>query len=109
MRLVDRPVGEAVMDQRVVAGIGNVVKSEALWECRVDPFAAVSSLADGRLLELAEAAAACSAGRRPAGGCRGASTARAGRPCPRCGTPIRSALQGEQRRTSYWCPGSAAV
>ena len=104
VRLVDRPVGEAVMDQRVLAGIGNVVKSEALWECRVDPFAAVSSLPDRRLLELAEAARHM----LEQGVARGQLPRRvyrtAGRPCPRCGTPITSARQGEQRRTSYWCP-----
>ena len=105
VRLVDRPVGEAVMDQRVLAGIGNVVKSEALWECRIDPFAAVSSLPDRRLLELAEVGPPhARAGRRPAGSCRGASTAPPAAPARAAARPSRSAPQGEQRRTSYWCP-----
>jgi len=105
VRLIDRPVGEAVMDQRVLAGVGNVVKSEALWECRIDPFAAVSSLADQRLLELA----AVSGRMLEQGVADGGRLPRriyrtAGRPCPRCDTTIRSAPQGEQRRTTYWCP-----
>jgi endonuclease VIII len=105
VRLIDRPVGEAVLDQRVIAGVGNIVKSEALWECRIDPFAAVSELDDARLTELAVVAGrilregVASGGALPHRVYR-----RAGRPCPRCRSPIRSAPQGEQRRTSYWCP-----
>jgi endonuclease VIII len=105
VRLVDRPVGEAVLDQRVVAGIGNIVKSEALWECRIDPFAAVASIADDRLRALADAAGRILRDGVAAGGSLPRRVyRRAGRPCPRCRTPILSAAQGEQRRTSYWCP-----
>ncbi|HYW28556.1 MAG TPA: DNA-formamidopyrimidine glycosylase family protein [Gaiellales bacterium] len=105
VRIVDRPVGEAIMDQRVLAGIGNIVKSEALWECRIDPFAPVSQLDDVRLRAVAEVSGrilregVAAGGRLPKRIYR-----RAGRPCPRCGGPISSAPQGEQRRTSYWCP-----
>ena len=104
IRIVDRPVGEAIMDQRVVAGIGNVVKSEALWECRIDPFRPVSALDDDRLRAVADVSrrilrqGVAAGGRLPRRIYR-----RAGRPCPRCGAPIASAAQGEQRRTSYWC------
>ena len=52
-RAVDRPVGELLLDQRVLAGIGNVVRADALWRLRQDPFAPVSALSDRRLLELA--------------------------------------------------------
>lgn len=105
IRLVDRPLGEALLDQRVCAGIGNIAKSEALWRCRANPFAAVSSCSDAALLEVAEAAAGIlqegveQHGRLPSQVYR-----RAGRPCPRCATEIRSAPQGEHRRTTYWCP-----
>jgi endonuclease-8 len=105
VRLVDRAIGEAVMDQRVIAGIGNIVKSEALWECRIDPFAAVADLDDVRLAELALIAARILGEGVAAGGrLPGRVYRRAGRPCPRCQTAIRSSPQGEQRRTSYWCP-----
>lgn len=105
IRLVDRPVGEAIMDQRVIAGVGNIVKSETLWETRTDPFALVSTLADRQLLVVAEAAVAM----LQQGVARGGQLPRriyrrAGRPCPRCGAAIRSAPQGEARRTTYWCP-----
>jgi endonuclease-8 len=105
IRLVDRPLGEALLDQRVCAGIGNIVKSEALWRRRTDPFAPVSSFADDALLLVADAAAVIlregveRRGRLPSQVYR-----RTGRPCPRCGTPIRSMPQGEHRRTTYWCP-----
>jgi endonuclease VIII len=105
IRLVDRPLGEALLDQRVCAGIGNIAKSEALWQCRADPFAPVSSFADEALVGVAGAASAIlregveRKGRLPSQVYR-----RTGRPCPRCDTPIRSAPQGEHRRTTYWCP-----
>jgi endonuclease-8 len=109
VRLVDRAVGEAVIDQRVIAGIGNIVKSEALWECRIDPFQHVSLLDDRRLTLFAEAAGRILRdGVEAGGGLPGRVYRRAGRPCPRCQTPIRGAPQGEQRRTSYWCPACCA-
>jgi endonuclease VIII len=105
IRLVDRPIGEAIMDQRVLAGVGNIVKSEALWETHTDPFASVATLDDPRLLAVADAAVAIlRAGLDSGGQLPRRIYRRAGRPCPRCGGPIRSAPQGEARRTTYWCP-----
>ncbi|HYX84891.1 MAG TPA: DNA-formamidopyrimidine glycosylase family protein [Gaiellales bacterium] len=102
-RAVDWAVGEVLVDQRVVAGVGNIVKSEALWACRQSPFTPVSALSDRRLLELAATARrilrAGLAGRLPANVYR-----RAGRPCPRCGSPVASAVQGELARRTYHCP-----
>jgi endonuclease-8 len=109
IRLVDRPIGEAIMDQSVLAGIGNIVKSETLWRLRIDPFARVSELSDRRLLELAVVArrilraGVAARGRLPRTIYR-----RQGRPCPRCGTPIRSGRQGDAARSTYWCPRCAA-
>jgi formamidopyrimidine-DNA glycosylase len=75
-RRLERPVAELLLDQRVLAGIGNIVRAEVLWELRQDPFAPAASLSDRRLLELAAAA------RRMlrAGGVY----RQTGRPCPRC-------------------------
>jgi endonuclease VIII len=104
-RLVSRPVGELLLDQRVLAGIGNIVKSEALWERRVDPRLPVSSASDRQLLELAVVSrrilrrAVADRGRLP-----GRVYRRCGRPCPRCATPIAAIVQGEQRRRTYLCP-----
>jgi endonuclease VIII len=113
-----RAVGEAVMDQRVMSGIGNVYKSETLFLARVDPWRAVGTLsADeaGRIggigaRLLAEGASERGPIRtyRPAGPPRsGAGTwvyGRRGRPCRQCGTPVRSRGQGDANRTTYWCP-----
>jgi endonuclease VIII len=105
IRLVERPVGEAVMDQRVIAGVGNIVKSEVLWQTRTDPFAPVSALSDERLRQIAEAAIAMLREGVDRGGQLPRQVyRRAGRPCPRCGGELRSAPQGEARRTTYWCP-----
>jgi endonuclease-8 len=102
-RAVDRPVGELLLDQRVLAGIGNIVKSETLWECRQSPFQAASAVSDRRLLELAAVARRQLrrgvTGRLPANVYR-----RTGRPCPRCRTPIRSTAQGDHARRTYHCP-----
>ena len=105
IRFVDRPLGEALLDQRVCAGIGNIAKSEALWRCRANPFALVSSFTDERLAEVAEAAAVILRdGVQRRGRLSSDVYRRTGRPCPRCAAAILSAPQGEHRRTTYWCP-----
>jgi len=116
-------IGVALLDQRALAGIGNVVKSETLFIERVDPFARVTDVDDAtlnRLVATARRILVESAARR-----RGPERVttldpitrrplapgplwvyrRAGRPCRRCGTVIRSAQQGaDLPRTTYWCP-----
>jgi endonuclease-8 len=103
-RLVDRPLGEMVVDQRVLAGIGNIVKSEALWEARLDPFAPVSAFDDEQLRSIALVATRIlEDGVRAGGRLPGRVYRRAGRPCPRCRAPIRMERQGEARRSTYFC------
>ena len=105
-RAIDRPVAELLLDQRVLAGIGNVVRAEALWQLRQDPFASVSGLSDRRLLELAAVSrrmlrAGVDTGRLPRDVYRAT-----GRPCPRCRTPFESRMLGlPTPRRLYWCPG----
>jgi len=103
-------LGEALLDQRIAAGIGNVYKSEACWAERVDP-GALLELVDPATRRRVWATAARQlqanldrAARRthPAGL---AVYGRRGQPCHRCGTPIRMARHGDQARSSYWCPG----
>ena len=120
-------IGDALLDQRAVAGIGNVYKSEILFIEKVDPFAVVGTLntatldrimATGRELLQANARPDAAVGRTttidPKTGARLAPSRlwvydRAGRPCHRCGTLIRSAPQGgELPRTTYWCPSCQA-
>ena len=103
-------IAEALLDQRALAGIGNIWKNETLWTERVSPFAAVGSLDDetvARLVGTARRLLRASAGLIAASGRPGPRSVygRTGRPCPRCGTPIASAQQGtEIPRTTYWCP-----
>ena len=126
LRLPERAgseIGIALLDQRALAGIGNVYKSEVLFIDRVDPFARVAHLDDPtlqRLIETARRLLARNANPRARGGrvtTRDPRTdapmaagplwvyGRTGRPCRRCGTLIRSTPQGsELPRTTYWCP-----
>jgi endonuclease VIII len=103
-------IAVVLLDQRVACGVGNVFKSEVLWATRVDPFAKVADLdASTRRALVATAHTllvrnAGSPGPRVTYGTGVAVYGRAGRPCPRCGTPIRRQRQGEQARTTFWCP-----
>ena len=101
-----RPIGDALLDQRNVAGIGNMWKAEGCWEAELDPWRPVQEVSD------AEAGAVIAA-LRPRMLRSAAEGPRAierfvyktgGRPCPRCGGHIRSAGQGDENRITYWCP-----
>jgi endonuclease VIII len=102
----ETPLGELLLDQRVVAGIGNIWRCEALFLEGRNPWAPVSSLTDAEVDSLLATAA------RIMNQSLGPFTGRperwvyrrTGRPCRRCGTPITSRGQGEQARTAYWCP-----
>ncbi len=100
-----REVGDALLDQRLVAGIGNIWRAESLWEARVSPWRPLGEVADGELRAALEAAhrtmRASVAGQPP----RHEVYRRRGRLCRRCGAVVRSAPQGEAPRTVYWCPG----
>jgi endonuclease-8 len=97
-------LGEALLDQRLVAGAGNVYKSEGCFAASLDPWRPVAEATDADLERLFEALHGMMAA--GAEGRRGPRLVyrRAGRPCPRCGTPIRSRGQGDANRTTYWCP-----
>jgi endonuclease-8 len=101
----EREVGDALLDQRLVAGIGNLWKAEALWEARVSPWRRLEEVHDSELQAVLKAAQTLM--RTSVEGPRPARHVyrRAGRLCPRCGGVIRSAPQGENARTTYWCPG----
>lgn len=106
LRITDpaRLVGEALVDQRLVAGIGNMWLAEALWHARVSPWRRLGEVSDDELRSaLGWARDAMRAAVRGARASR-AVYRRAGRPCRRCGTPIRSRGLGEANRTAYWCP-----
>jgi endonuclease VIII len=100
-----RSIAESLLDQRALAGIGNQVRNEVLWEARVSPHAATRDVDDGTLRELIDRArevllTGAATGRRPRRVYR-----RAGRPCPRCGTLVRVEHQGaDLPRLTFWCP-----
>jgi len=100
-----RPIAETLLDQRVLAGIGNEVRNEVLWEARVSPWTPTADLDAAALHDLIERARStlqtgAATGRRPRHIYR-----RAGRPCPRCGELVRVARQGRDLpRLTFWCP-----
>jgi endonuclease-8 len=112
----DWTIGEALLDQRMLAGVGNVYKNEVLFIHRVDPWSPVSRI-DGdtrdamlaTVVRLMRENAAHGRGGRVTTGDRAAGAAglhvhgRQRRPCPRCQRPIAVARQGAQGRLTYWC------
>ena len=101
-----RPLGEVLQDQRLVAGIGNMWMSEALWEARVAPGLPVGATSDDELLAALRWARAAMHGSVATGRARTRAVyRRAGRPCRRCGAAILARGQGDDNRTAYWCPG----
>jgi endonuclease VIII len=98
-------VGEAVLDQRLVAGIGNMWRAEALWRAQVSPWARLGELSDDDLRRILSEAAQLMRRSLDSGLRQRAAYRQAGRACPRCGTPIASRGQGDANRIAYWCPG----
>jgi endonuclease VIII len=98
-----RAVGEALLDQRIIAGVGNAIRNEACFGARVSPWRGVDELGDRqaeRLIGEVERTMRTSLerGRRPQA-IYGAT--RTG--CPGCGAPVSSRGQGDANRTAYWC------
>jgi len=107
------PLGQVVMDQRVVCGIGNIYKSELLFLERMDPFGEVSRVDDERLRGLLERARRlmrrnCGDAPRQTRFGRGGSLlwvySRQGEACFQCGGLIAMRHQGDLGRSTYWCP-----
>ena len=110
----DRAIGEAIMDQRNLAGIGNLYKSETLFLRGISPWRPAAEVAAlPELVELARQMLDANKERvgqvttgNPARGEQTWVYGRAGRPCRRCGTAIRRADQGPalEERVTFWCP-----
>jgi endonuclease-8 len=103
-----RTLGDALLDQHIVAGIGNFWKSEACWLAGVDPWRRLADVSDEEALAVVRAVRPLM--RESASHGRQSDYRviydKAGLPCPRCGSPalIRSRGQGDDNRTTYWCP-----
>jgi endonuclease-8 len=117
--LGEEELGNALLDQRAVAGIGNVYKSEVPFIERLDPWSPVRAVSDDDLRAvLATARRLLQANTRGGARVTTGSTVRgrglhvygrAGRPCRRCGTSIRSGRQGPLARLTFWCPRCQGV
>jgi endonuclease-8 len=99
-----RQIGDALLDQRLVAGIGNLWKAESLWHARVSPWRRLAEVTDAELLATLEAAHRLMRDRLVGTPGRAHAYRRKSRPCPRCGTKIKSWPQGDDARMAYWCP-----
>jgi len=97
-------IGEALLDQRLVAGIGNLWRAEALWRAQISPWRPLRELEDEEVRTALGEAARLMRGSLDSGLKVRAVYRRAGRPCPRCGSEIRSRGQGDHNRIAYWCP-----
>jgi endonuclease-8 len=102
-----RPIGDALLEQRTLAGIGNVWKAEVCFATGIDPWRALRDVSDeeavalaGKARELMRQPARDGFSARPR-----AVYSRAGQACPRCGTLIRRRGQWENNRLTFWCPG----
>lgn len=102
-----RPIGDALLDQRTIAGIGNLWKCEACFGTQISPWRRTADVTDEEALALVRWA-------RP----RMQESARTGmqdkwkviyrtqgRPCPRCGTIVQERGQWDDNRPTMWCPG----
>ena len=102
-----RPVGDALLDQRSVAGIGNLWKCEACWAANVDPWRPAGRTSDDELdVMLTAVRPRMQAAVERGMGAREVQVYdRAGRDCPRCSVTIAVRGQGDGNRPTYWCPG----
>ena len=113
----DLEIADALLDQRALAGIGNVFKSEILFAARVSPFTRVQTLDAAVLARIVAIATRQMRANVDGAGAAGGRTttnrldpaarlwvySRRGLPCRRCGTPIQRATQGPDSRSTYWC------
>ncbi len=102
-----RPIGDALLDQHTISGIGNLWKAEGCFDAGIDPWRATGDVTDDEALAIVRATRP-----RMQRSARDGHTTRdvrvygrAGRTCPRCGTRIRQRGQGDDHRITFWCPG----
>jgi endonuclease VIII len=97
-------VGDVLLDQRVIAGIGNVIRNEACFRARISPWRRIGELDPDEAVRIVRESEwimrrALATGRRPS-----TIYKPTGRRCPRCGGAVSSRGQGDANRVTYWCP-----
>lgn len=119
----NREIGDLIMDQRIAAGVGNIYKSETLFECRLHPRTRMHELSVEKVTEVYERAARLMrlnllTRRRTSVPLRRRATpsaqrfwvyGRKGKPCLDCGAPIEMFMQGDMHRSTYYCPACQKV
>jgi endonuclease VIII len=100
----ERGVGEALLDQTLVAGIGNIFKSESCFAAQQNPWHPVDAISETQLQHVVQAAHELMRDAVERGRQNRAVYRRGGQPCPRCATTVRSRGQGDVNRTTYRCP-----
>ena len=105
-RAADRrtAIGEALLDQLLVAGIGNMWRAEALWRAGISPWRKLGDASNEELRTVLTEASQLMRRSLDSGLRRRAVYRQVGRPCPRCGTAIKSLGRGDANRIAYWCP-----
>jgi formamidopyrimidine-DNA glycosylase len=107
LQTTSRPIKVALLDQKLVAGVGNIYASESLWRARINPRRRSDRLRSEELRGLgrgivASLRRAIAHGPRIFEAQQFAVYGREGRPCRRCGTVIRRMVQSQ--RSTYYCP-----
>jgi endonuclease-8 len=100
----DRELGDALLDQQLIAGIGNIFKSEACFAAGESPWRPIADLSGDELKAVLESARRLMQESVSTGRPSAAVYGRAGKPCPVCGTAIAARGQGDANRRTYWCP-----
>jgi endonuclease-8 len=103
-----RPIGDAMLDQRILAGIGNLWKVEGCFEAKIDPWRPTASVSDEEAVAIVDACRP----RMQRSALDGNQSrfkriyGKAGQPCPRCGAASRIRVRGqwEDNRPTFWCP-----
>lgn len=103
-RAPERSLGDALLDQSLLAGIGNIFKSEACFAARLDPWQPIAGVSNDQLQRVLQAARDLMQDAADRGRSSRAVYRRAGQPCLVCSTPILARGQGDANRTAYWCP-----
>jgi endonuclease-8 len=98
-----RPLGDALLDQRLTAGIGNIFKSEACFAARVDPWRRLADVDDEELSAVLDAARAQMLDAVATDGRHRFAVYKHRGPCVRCRGTVRHRGQGDANRTTWWC------